>query len=231
MSRELHYTAIVLKKQPFSEGDELITFFTKEAGKLRALAKSVKFSKSKLQQKLQDLFLIRLGLAQGSLPKVIEAEPERVFVNLRENLAAVKMAIYASELALKFTPDEQKNEALFFLLRDFFEFLDARGSKPILNYGLAKFKIGVLQAVGLEIAYLPKTKFFSPLLGGFTAAKSTDAWPVDSLILELFSSLKAGGFGDLANLDSPAIGELQNLLSRFIEYQLERSVKSDKYLD
>ena len=53
MSRETKLTGIILKKQPLNESDEIITFYTKENGKIRALAKSVKSSKSKLQQKIQ----------------------------------------------------------------------------------------------------------------------------------------------------------------------------------
>ena len=48
--REIKHTGIILKKQPLGEADELITLFTKEQGKVRVLAKSVKSAKSKLQQ-------------------------------------------------------------------------------------------------------------------------------------------------------------------------------------
>ena len=50
--REQHYSAIILKKQPYREGDEIITLFTKEGGKIRCLAKSVKSPKSKLAAKI-----------------------------------------------------------------------------------------------------------------------------------------------------------------------------------
>src|SRR5579863_8757092 len=96
--RESHYTAIILKKQPYKEGDEIITLFTKEGDKIRALAKGVKKPLSKLQQKLQSLFLVNVTLAGGDMPKIIRVEPVKVFAGMRESLAASKLAFYALEL-------------------------------------------------------------------------------------------------------------------------------------
>jgi DNA repair protein RecO (recombination protein O) len=79
MSRENTYAALVLKKQPLNEADELITVFTKEIGKLRVLAKSVKFAKSKLQYSLQSLFLVNLTVTGGGLPKIIGVEVVNLF--------------------------------------------------------------------------------------------------------------------------------------------------------
>ena len=122
MSRETKCRGVILKKQAFNEGDEIITFFTRELGKIRCLAKSVKSSKSKLQQKLQSLFIVDISFTHGKLPKVISVEPVKVFSAMRENLQALKRAFYAQELVLKFTPDEQKNEPLYFCWKIFWNF-------------------------------------------------------------------------------------------------------------
>src|SRR5947208_3391870 len=71
MPRENTYQAMILKKQAYAEADEIITFFTFEHGKVRALAKSVKSPKSKLQQKLQALFLVQVTLSHSKFPKII----------------------------------------------------------------------------------------------------------------------------------------------------------------
>jgi len=233
MSRELRYTAIVLKKQPFSEGDEIITFFTKEQGKVRALAKSIKLSKSKLAQKLQSLFLVELQIAGGQLPKIIGAEPREVFSRMRENMEAVKIAFYAQELVLKFTPDEHKNEELFNLFLEFLRFLDS-AQEAVLGLGLAKFKMAILQALGLAVNQQVQTKpipiFFSAEHGGFTVEKAGMAVPRETL--GLFTALlKTNGFLDLAQLSgAKGLPQLQDVLSQFIEYQLERKVKSEGFL-
>jgi DNA repair protein RecO len=236
MPRETKCQAIVLKKQPFNEGDEIITFYSRELGKIRCLAKSVKSSKSKLQQKLQGLFLVNLSFTQGRLPKIISVEPVKVFSGMRENLENLKRAFYAQELVLKFTPDEQKNEPLFVLLESFLEFLNAQTTEEILNFALAKFKLEILQTLGLGVhnnakAGDGKEIFFSPTLGGFGNAVSFDGLKVSPAVYGLFLELPLIEFGELKEVKNIS-GEkdLQNLLSQFIEYQLERKVRSEKFL-
>jgi DNA repair protein RecO (recombination protein O) len=236
MPRETKCRGIILKKQPFNEGDEIITFFTKELGKIRCLAKSVKSSKSKLQQKLQSLFVVDISFTHGKLPKIISAEPVKVFSALRENLQGLKRAFYAQELVLKFTPDEQKNEPLYFLLENFLEFLDSEKLEEILDLGLLKFKLEILRVLGLGIRDEVKNQevkkiFFSLAKGGFSQTLSADGLKAAPEVYGLLLELKSAGFENLSgvkNIDGEK--ELQNLLSQFIEYQLERKVKSEKYL-
>jgi DNA repair protein RecO len=236
MSRETHYTAIILKKQAYKEGDEIITLFTKQAGKIRCLAKGVKKPLSKLQQKLQTLFLVEVTLAGGDMPKIIHVEPVKVFAKMRENLAAAKLAFYALELVLKFTADEQKNELLFNLLEEFLEFLNSGSPNEALNLALAKFKLEVLEASGLGLHFPPAAAggdkmFFSPGKGGFSAVRLADALPVSPDCYDMLLYLKKSGFENLKTpQDFGQINELQSLLSLFIEYQLERKIKSEKYL-
>ena len=237
MSRETKCRAIILKKQPFNESDEIITFFTFELGKIRCLAKSVKQPKSKLQQKLQSLFMVNLSFTHGHLPKIISVEPIKVFQRMRENLENLKRAFYAQELVLKFTADEHKNEPLFFLLENFLDFLDLKSEEKILDLGLLKFKLEILRVLGLGVRDEVKVGdnhqpvFFSTVRGGFSRQASADSLKVSDDAYRLFLELKDFGFGHLQKIQNQT-GEkdLQNLLSQFIEYQLERKVKSEKFL-
>ncbi len=233
MSREFSCTAIVLKKQPFHESDELITFFTRERGKVRALAKSIKLPKSRLQSRLQSLFLVNLRLAGGHLPKVIGAEPGEVFAGLREDLDCLKPAFYAAELALKFTPDEQKNEPLFELLVGFLDFLNRHPVAAVRQAGLLRFKIGILETAGFAVrrlppaAALPPQVYFSRTAGGFVLGRPADGAAVTAADYIHFERLAAADFAALP--ESPPAA-LQDLFSGFIEYQLERRVKSESFL-
>lgn len=233
MSREQTYTSIILRKQPYGEGDELVTVFTKEAGKLRALAKSVKFSKSKLQYGLQVLFLTKLTLTRSKLPKIIGTEPVQTFSHIRDNLENSKIAFYIIELVLKFTADEHKNEQLFELLRGMLEMLNADLTSEVLDLALAKFKLGILQASGLDVHYPSGNHtqiYFSNYKGGFTLDSAADSRIAKPETYEAFLRLKDIDFGALISQPRPNLGDLQELLSSFIEYQLERKVKSEKYL-
>ena len=210
MSRETKYTAIILKKQPFGEADEIITFFSLETGKIRALAKSVKLAKSKMQNALQTLFLVELALAgRGNLPKIISAEVKDAFPALREDLEAIKPAYYACELVLKFMPDGQSNPELYTLLKDFFKHLETgrRGYGP----ALVKFKAGFLNAAGLSPA-------------------AHEGLQKESGSLKVCKDLEACAFVELDRQTWQGLEPLQNFLSDFITHHLEREIKSENFL-
>ena len=214
MSREQNYTAVILKKQPFGEADEIVTLYTQELGKLRVLAKSSKAAASKLQHALQSLFLIDARVAGSKdFPKIIGAEIKNSFPGIRQNLTAAKYAFYGVELVLKFSPDEQKNQSLFELLKDFLSFLDtALDNAELLGRGLLKFKICFLDVMGLS---LPQEQ----------VVKETDR--------SIFVELGNLPFFKLSKLEvkSGELGNLQRQLSDFIRYELEREVKSEGFLD
>jgi recombinational DNA repair protein (RecF pathway) len=164
---------------------------------------------------------------------------------MRENLENLKRAFYAQELVLKFTADEHKNEPLFFLLENFLDFLDLKSEEKILDLGLLKFKLEILRVLGLATSLASDVVeaygksdtdnnqgiFFSTVRGGFSRQASADSLKVSDDVYRLFLELKDFGFGHLQKIQNQT-GEkdLQNLLSQFIEYQLERKVKSEKYL-
>jgi DNA repair protein RecO (recombination protein O) len=241
MPREISHLAIILKKQPLNEADELVTIFSKEAGKLRALAKSAKLAKSKLQHGLQVLFLIKLTLAGSSLPKIIGAEVLETFSHIRSSLEASKTAFFALEILLKFTADEHRNEKLFNLYLDFFRFLDKTAEDPDkLNFGLAKFKIDFLTAVGFSVsADRPKDFIgnisFSNSRGGFEFGQGApDGQSASEQAFNRFKELRALNFSALEDYRIPSVGDieyLQRILSGFLEYQLEREIKSERFLN
>lgn len=242
MSRENTYSAIILKKQPLNEADEIVTFFTKESGKVRALAKASKFAKSKLQYSLQSLFLVKVRTTTKGLPKIIGVEVVNSFANIRGNFEAVKTAYYAAELMLKFTPDEQKNEALFDLGGNFLSFLSQPGvSGSVLAGGLVKFKMAFLESLGLSIHYQAADKanlpvFFSNSRGSFLFGQTAqDAMAIGPELFRRFVELGRLSFGEILNsqkkFDDSSVSQLQQLLANFITYQLEREVKSEKYLN
>lgn len=211
MLNEQNFTAIILKKQPFGEADEIITFFTRENGKVRGLAKSVKLAKSKMQNSLQSLFVVSLTLAgRGNLAKIISSEVRETHGGLRVNLENLKYAFYAQEVVLKFTPDGQKNEELFELLIKFLKFLETHTQN--LDLALAKFKTDFLSVSGLAASYHQGL------------ANRPEA-------LSLCLSLETASFNELDPAKNVGdVEPLQKFLSEFIAYYLEREVKAEAFL-
>ncbi|MCL5667179.1 MAG: DNA repair protein RecO [Patescibacteria group bacterium] len=245
MPREIIYNAIILKKQPFGEADEMVTAFTREAGKIRAVAKSSKYSKSKLQYLLQPLFYDKLNVVSAMrIPRIIGGEVRKPFAKIRESLEASKKAFYALEATLKFTADEHKNETLFSLLDDYFDFLNKTcQDNQMLGLGLAKFKINFLQSAGLSVhSQTTQEKQyvgFSIRRGGFVSnGNSADARPVPLETFNLFLRLQSLSFsrlreeaGSMLEIRRRGLPVLQALLTEFLTFHLERDIKSEKFLN
>ena len=85
-----------------------------------AAFRSVKLIKSKLAFGLQTLFYSEVEIAgAGKMPIITGVRVLEHFKNLRENHKLVNYALFATELVLKSTADEQPNAELFDYFLDF----------------------------------------------------------------------------------------------------------------
>jgi DNA repair protein RecO (recombination protein O) len=129
------FTGVILKKQNYKEADQILTLWTKELGKVRVLAKSVRLPKSKLIYNLNELSVIDIEvIGHKNLPVVISANCRTNFRNLKDDLIKMGTAIYAAELMLKLTADEHPNKQAYDLMHDFFRQLNNTGE--IEHYSL-----------------------------------------------------------------------------------------------
>ena len=240
MSREAVYHAVILKKQAYGDADEIVTFYTLEAGRVRGLAKSIKLPQSKLQNALQGLFYVRVALAQGSrfgagsLRKVIRCEVLDTFMPLRASLESAKAGLFAAEAVYKSTADEQKNPRLFKLLLEFLRNLSSlSGKNDCLPGLLAKFQISLLETLGFGIHApgepLEKSAllYFTSLGGGFSFfADEPDCVKVDMKLRKIFLALQKADFREASEFKPREATSLNQLLGGFLEYQLERRLHS-----
>ena len=241
MSRETNFHALILKKQHFGEADELITFYTKETGKVRGLAKSIRLQKSKLQSFLQALFYVEITLAKSrtasGIKKIIKAQTLETFSNIRGNLPALKAVFFVLEAVLKGTPDEHKNEKLFNLLLNFLTYCNQKKlAHEFLEIALVKFNIMFLETIGLKVrepqGKQGKNYYFSNFKGGWTTSNNvSDAIRIEPEIFKQFLEIKQAEFLKIGNLHFHDIKILKNLVTHFLEYQLEREMKAKKYLN
>ena len=246
MARESSFTALIIKKQPLGEADEIVTLFSREQGKVRAVAKSSKLATSKLQYALQPMFLVDAALSgKTSLPKLIRASIVESYANLRGQPPRVATWFVVAELLIKLLADAAPNESLYQSTLALLSFLNTEKdlTNSQLELGLLKFKLDAMQATGLavhDIARLDpeKTILFSPSKGGFhygpgnSRSGSADSVSVRETVWQGFRDLKSGGFDTLPDSADAASwqGELSKLVTGFISYQLEREIKSEKYL-
>ncbi|HXF70662.1 MAG TPA: DNA repair protein RecO [Thermoflexus sp.] len=150
MERERLYRteAIILRRSDFGEADRLLTILTPEFGKLRVLAKGVRKIRSRKAGHLERFMRTSLLLARGrELDLISQAEVIASHPHLREDLARSTMAHYVAELAEIFAPEGEESRALYRLLAETLDRLDAEADP---QRALRYYELHLLELAGFR---------------------------------------------------------------------------------
>lgn len=144
---------IVLKSVTYKENDLILTIFSRKLGKISAIARGAKKSKSSLLSSSQIFAYSNFTLKrEGNMYRVTQSEIIKSFYNLSYNFEAFSYATYILKLIDNFMIDNQPNNRLFVLLAQSLylfseenidmeyvtlcfelKFLDYIGFRPIVN--------------------------------------------------------------------------------------------------
>ncbi len=166
--------AIVLKRINLGEADSIITLYTPNHGKIRAVAKGVRRLKSKLGGHLDLLTRSALLLAQGrNLDIITQSQSIESFLPLKSDLNRISCAFYVAELLDQFTAEEVENYPIYRLLNaDLLWLCTARNSALVLRH----FELQLLShlgyqpelyhCLGCKSPLTPQRNLFSAISGG-----------------------------------------------------------------
>jgi|GEM_PF-619041 len=119
------YLAIVLQKWDVGESDRYYTFFTRENGLMRVVARGVRKPGARLAPHLEDYVMSRLTVARNYGPGILAgAYTENGHTHLRQNYDMMCALARARRIVLSLLHTEQKDEALFLIISDFFDLMD-----------------------------------------------------------------------------------------------------------
>jgi DNA repair protein RecO (recombination protein O) len=105
---------LVLRSRKYREADCLLTLLTKSRGKVGAIAKGVRKSKSKLRGGVQVFTYNDMLLYKGrSLDTVTQSQCLEAFTPLQEDIRAITAAAYWSELLDVLIPEGERDNQLF----------------------------------------------------------------------------------------------------------------------
>ncbi len=111
------WEGIILRSIPYGESHKIVTIFTKEAGKVTAMARGAKKPASRLAAITQPFthghFLIRSGRGMGTLDQGEQIDSYR---HIRTDLEATAYASYIMELIDRLTDENNARHGLFELL-------------------------------------------------------------------------------------------------------------------
>jgi len=171
--------AIVISHADYGEADRFLVLFTREMGKVRALAKGVRKPHSRKAGHLEPFTCSTLMLARGaSFWIVSQAESVNAFLPIHADLTRTVQAAYVLELAERFSSEDQENPQLYRLVR---ETLERIASEADAFYAIRFFEMRFLEMVGYrpELFHCVQCReeiqavdqYFSALQGGVLCPK------------------------------------------------------------
>lgn len=155
MANTFRTDAIVLRKLRYGEADSILHLYTREQGRMSAIAKGVRRSRSRFGGRLEPFFRLELMLyeGRGDLATVTSAATNEAYPRLRGRACSIAAAAMAGDFVLRLLDGRERNEPAFNLLANLLALLDADPDGARREVALA-FRAKLLLAAG-----------FSPELG------------------------------------------------------------------
>jgi DNA repair protein RecO (recombination protein O) len=148
---EYRYTGIILSKKDVAEADRLYVIYTLEAGKIRALAKSVRKPQSKMAGFLENFSLVNVIIAKSQgTGKIASVITENNFSNLKSNLEALSAVFEISGIFNKLISWENPDKEIFHLFLEYLESVDLAAAEKngekfdIFNFGFIFKSLDIL---------------------------------------------------------------------------------------
>lgn len=224
---------IVLKAIKLGEADRIVTFFTRHNGKVQAVAKGIRKTKSRFGGRLEPFTRVDLMLYRGrSLDTVTGVDIVESFKAVRDDYPSLTAAAALAELVDKVTPDRERALPVYALLLSGLRSLAASGPSTVVP----AFYVKLLSISG----YHPQLTVcggcgssndlagFSAPLGGVVCEsclrEEEDAVNLSSEHLAELKRLLTADFGQRGGVEETL--QLTRLLRRYAEFHLERPLRS-----
>ena len=155
-SRSYKTEAVVLRSFRLGEADRVLHLYTLDRGRVGAVAKGVRKTKSRFGARLEPLSHVNLMLHQGSgeLHTVTGADLVRPHSAAREDSYRLSVGLIGAEAMLRLFTEQEANERAFTALTRFLDLLDESAhvsTRPVLDSLALSFQLKLLWLSG----YLP----------------------------------------------------------------------------
>jgi DNA repair protein RecO (recombination protein O) len=157
MARTYRTEAVVLRSFRLGEADRVLHVYTADRGRVGAVAKGVRRTKSRFGGRLEPLSHVELMLHQGSgeLQTVTGADLRSSHHESREDSYRLAVGLIGAEAMLRLFPEQEANERAFTALTRFLDRLDEIPSRaparPALDPLVVSFQLKLLWLSG----YMP----------------------------------------------------------------------------
>jgi DNA repair protein RecO (recombination protein O) len=237
--------AVVLRHANWGEADRMLTLYTREHGKLRAIVKGARKIRSRKAGHVEPFTHITLQLAKGrDIPIVTQVETLEPYLPLREDLVRTGYASYMLELLDRFTYEEEGgNLTLFRLLTDSLARLcKVADPWPCVRYYEMRlldhlgFRPQLFQCANCRREIQAEDQFFSPTAGGVICPRCgiglPGLWNISLDALKYLRHFQRSAFAEAARANpSPEVQkEVETLMQAYFTYLLERQLNTPGFL-
>ena len=227
--------ALVIGSMRYREADRIITLYTRDRGKVSAVAKGVRRTKSKVGGRLEPFSLVRMSLhaGRGTLYTVIGVETVRTFQGVRDELFRMEEGARLLNAVRHLFPGEETSAPAFTLL--------VRGIARLAAAEDAATASGVVLATRLKLlvllGYAPEVSQcalcgsegllygFSPSLGGVVCGSCVETAGASCFALSTgaVSTLRTLCLSSLTDikdleLDDRATAEVEQVLAQTLAF-------------
>lgn len=227
----------MLRTHKLGESDRIVSFITERHGKVRAVAKGVRKTKSRFGARLEPLSHVALQLYEGrELDIVTQADSVDHFRAIREDLDRLTRAVTMLEAVDQLSLEREPNPDLYRMLVGALRTLAERNS-PLVVAGfhwkllaLEGFRPMVEGCVVCET--VDGLVSFDPIEGGLLCGEHRRGTRISADAVHLMQQILGGRLAVALEAEaSPATHEVDHLATRVMEHHLERRLRSVGVLD
>jgi DNA repair protein RecO (recombination protein O) len=223
---------IVLRTYKLGEADRIVVLLTRGHGKVRAVAKGVRKTKSRFGGRLEPMSHASLLLYEGrDLDVINQAESIDHFRTLREDLDRLTRASAMLEVADHLSLEREPNPRLFAMLLGALRTL-AADTGPLVVPAFF-WKALALEGFQPEVEVCVACGVEEPLVafdldeGGVLCTEHRRGVALSPDTLDLLRLILGGRLGEALNRPgSPAAAEVDHLATQAMEHHLERRLRA-----
>lgn len=235
--------ALVLRSRAFGESDKIVTFLTRDFGKVTGIAKGALKSRRRFVASLEPFTHVRLGFRsrpQSDLCFIESADIVRSARKLGFDLDRYAYSTYVVDLIDSMVEGREAEAAVFDLAEATLARIDGSADSPSPLW-LRQFEVKLLTLTGLAPRFdlcgrckrssaEPGTGFrFNPVTGSLACDACGDRSGIAVSGAGIASMLLLQR-GEPAELPASAGGEVRSLLQTFIAHHLRRPLRSPALL-
>lgn len=226
---------VVIRTIRLGEADRIVTMVSPEHGKIRAVAKGVRKTKSRIGARLEPLSHVSLLCWQGrELDVVTQVELIDAFRPVREDLHRLGAAMTMLEVVEQFSLEHHPMPELFTMLVRALETLERSGAPMLL--GAFCWKVLALEGFAPIVDGCARCGQDGELVafdaadGGFLCRRCRRGQAVSPGAVELVRRVLGGGLaGVLSEPAGATAQEMEHLATSAIELHLDRRLRTIRH--